>query len=118
MLGGEIFENTRLIKPLKTKYKLFGLSNWSAETFPIAYNKYSFFKELEGIVVSGQEKTIKPGKEIYYILLKRYNLDANESLFIDDNMANVIAATEIGFSGIHLGDGINLEKELMDMEIL
>jgi len=118
MLGGEIFENTRLIKPLKAKYRLFGLSNWSKETYPIAYKKYPIFEQLEGIVLSGQEKKIKPDKDIYNILLKRYHLKASESLFIDDNMANVVAAIEIGFSGIHLGDGIRLEEKLINMGIL
>jgi len=118
MLGGEILENTRLRRPLKAKYRLFGLSNWSAETFPIAFKRYPFFEELEGIVLSGQEKMIKPDKEIYNVLLKRYGLQAGESLFIDDNLTNVVTAKEMGFSTIHLKDGVHLEEELIKMGIL
>ena len=113
MLGDEIIENTSLIKPLKLRYRLFGLTNWSAETFPVAYERFPFFKEFEGIVVSGQEKMVKPDREIYELLLHRYKLKADESLFIDDNLNNIIAAKEIGFYTIHLDEGINLNEQLV-----
>jgi haloacid dehalogenase superfamily, subfamily IA, variant 3 with third motif having DD or ED len=115
MLGGEILENTRLLKPLKKKYRLFGLTNWSAETIPLAYKEYAFFKELEGIVVSGEEKIIKPEKAIFEILLKRYHLKAEESLFIDDNINNIKTAESLGFQTIHLADGIHLDEQLKEM---
>jgi 2-haloacid dehalogenase len=118
MLGREISENTSLIKLLKEKYELFGLTNWSAETFPVAYNKYPFFKELEGIVVSGKEKMVKPDKRIYELLLNRYNLKANESLFIDDNLNNIITAKEIGFFTIHIDDTISLKEQLIEIGLL
>ena len=118
MLGGECVENTRLLKTLKRKYHLFGLTNWSAETFPIAYKKYSFFSDLEGIVVSGQEKQIKPDEAIYKLLLSRYNLQANECLFIDDNLKNVNTANKLGFSTIHLAEGVNLSEQLAKQGIL
>jgi 2-haloacid dehalogenase len=58
MLGGLFEENVKLIKPLKEKYKVYGLTNWSAETIPHAMERYGFFKDLDGIVVSGEEKLI------------------------------------------------------------
>lgn len=118
MLGGEIVENTKLIKPLKIKFRLFGLTNWSAETFPIAYRRYPFFKDFEGIVVSGHEKIVKPDKNIYKILLGRYGLEANDSLFIDDNFENVVAANELGFNTIHFAKNINLNGELIKLGLL
>ncbi|MTI32089.1 HAD family hydrolase [Xanthovirga aplysinae] len=118
MLGGEISENVKLIKPLKLKYKLFGLTNWSAETFPIALNRYSFFRDLDGMVVSGNEKMIKPDKSIYELLLKRYHLQANESLFIDDNFENIVAARELGFQTIHFREGSVLEEQFRLMNLL
>ncbi|MFA6713689.1 MAG: HAD family phosphatase [Bacteroidales bacterium] len=118
MLGGEITENTRLIKTLKSKYKIYGLSNWSAETFPIAFKKYPFFSDFDGIVLSGQEKMVKPDSRIFKLLLNRYSLKAEESLFIDDNMKNVITAKEIGFLTILLTENINLNKKLTDLGIL
>jgi 2-haloacid dehalogenase len=118
MLGGEIIENTRLIKPLKTKYRLFGLTNWSAVTFPVAFERYSFFKDLEGIVVSGKEKMVKPDKEIYELILTRYGLKANESLFIDDNLNNIITAKEMGFFTIHIDGELSLNEQLIKLGLL
>ncbi|MDM8159955.1 HAD family phosphatase [Labilibaculum sp. K2S] len=112
MIRGAIEENAALIKDLKDKYRLFGLTNWSAETFPIVFDQYSFFKELEGIVVSGTEKIIKPDARIYQLLLTRYGLTANESLFIDDNQENIDAANRLGFNTIPLLKGVNLKDEL------
>ncbi len=63
MLGGTFEENIRLIKPLKEKYKIYGLTNWSAETLPIAMERYDFFRDMDGMVVSGEEKLVKPDKK-------------------------------------------------------
>ncbi len=112
MIGGEIVENTSLIKDLKKKHKLYGLTNWSSETFPLVYEKYSFFKELDGIIVSGREKMIKPNRNIYELLLSRHDILPEESLFIDDNEANITAAKEMGFQVIHYKNSMDLKSEL------
>lgn len=118
MLGGTIDENVQLIKPLKEKYNLYGLTNWSAETLPIAMNRYDFFHDLKGIVVSGEEKKVKPDKRLYKILLERYDLIAEESLFIDDNAANIESARELGFQTMHFTEGSNLKEWLQRNNIL
>jgi 2-haloacid dehalogenase len=118
MIKGEISENTKLLNPLKSKYRLFGLTNWSAEAFPIIFPKYEFFKVFEGIVVSGEEKLIKPGREIYELLLNRYGLVASESLFIDDSIKNITTANELGFSTIHINGNTNLEEQLVKSGLL
>lgn len=118
MLGGTIDVNTKLVKPLKDKYKVYGLTNWSAETLPIAIDRYDFFKHLDGIVVSGDEKLIKPDARIYEVLLNRYDIKADESLFIDDNAANIKAAQELGFHTIHYTDGVNLEEVMKEMGLI
>ena len=97
---------------------MFGLTNWSAEAFPVIYPKYEFFKVFEGIVVSGEERLIKPGREIYDVLLKRYSLLADESLFIDDSIKNIEAASELGFNTIHINAAIKLEDELRKFGLL
>lgn len=117
MIGGTIEENVVLIEYLKDKYRLFGLTNWSSESFPIVFNQYSFFKEFEGIVVSGTEKIVKPDPKIYKLLLSRYRIKVNESLFIDDNLANIKAACKLGFETIHFQENGNLENELQKLEI-
>lgn len=117
MIGGSIEENVVLIEDLKDKYRLFGLTNWSAEAFPIVFNQYPFFKELEGIVVSGIEKIVKPDARIYKLLLTRYGLIANESLFIDDNQENINAANKLGFKTIHLKEKVSLKNELQKLAV-
>jgi 2-haloacid dehalogenase len=112
MLGGPIDRNVALLKPLRVNYRLFGLTNWSAETFPIAYDLYPLFGEFEGIVISGVERLAKPDERIYLLLLERYGLSVNECLFIDDNERNVRAAEKIGFHTIHLEEHMYLKDEL------
>ncbi len=117
MIGGAIEKNVALIENLKEKYRLFGLTNWSAETFSKVKNQYPFFKEFEGIVVSGAEKIVKPDSRIYKLLLTRYGLIANESLFIDDNQENIKAAIKLGFNTIHLEENVNLKNEFQKLAI-
>ncbi|UPT69582.1 MAG: HAD family phosphatase [Flavobacterium sp. JAD_PAG50586_2] len=112
MLKSEIPETVALLYKLKKNYPLYGLTNWSAETIDIAYRRFPFFKEFDGIVVSGVEKLIKPDKRIYQLLLDRYDLKAEESIFIDDNIHNVEAAREIGFYAIHFENAAQLEADL------
>ena len=116
MLKDEIPENSRLLSQFdREKFRLFGLTNWSGETFPIALERFPFFSEFEGIVVSGDEKMIKPNKEIYLLLLDRYNLKAEDSIFIDDNFKNIEAANELGFQTIHVTENLNLESRLQEL---
>jgi 2-haloacid dehalogenase len=118
MIKGEISENTILLNTLKSKYRLFGLTNWSAEAFPVIYPKYEFFKVFEGIVVSGDEKVVKPGREIYQLLLNRYSLLANESLFVDDSLKNIETANELGFTTIHINGIKSLREQLISLGLI
>lgn len=112
MLIGEIKVNTALLPQLKVNYNLYGLTNWSAETYPIAEKQFDFFQHFLGIVVSGREKLIKPNQAIYQLLLERYQLQAEECLFIDDSKANILAAQALGIHTIHLTKDTDLAKEL------
>ena len=69
-------------------------------------------------MVSGEEKTRKPFPEFYQRLLDRYNLDAKETLFIDDNLRNVKAAEQLGIPSIHYKGAADLRKELIENNIL
>jgi 2-haloacid dehalogenase len=103
---------------LEEKYKIYGLTNWSGETISVAYKRYPFFKEFDGIVVSGVEKLIKPDKKIFYVLLDRYHLKAEYSVYIDDNIANVQSAKEIGMNAIHFQNAGKLEEELLSIKAI
>lgn len=120
MLKDEISPNINLLHQLKNsnKYKLFGLTNWSTETLPIARQRFSFFDLFAGIVISGEEKMVKPDSKIYHLLLERYSLDANHSLFIDDSIENVQTALQMGFHALHYHDGMSLEDEFERLGIL
>lgn len=119
MMGGYIEGMLPIVKELKDKgYKLYGLSNWSKETFPLIIEDYEVFKYLEGYVVSGFEGIKKPSPEIYQILLQRYNLKAEECIFIDDSPANIEAGQAQGISGILFTDAKSLRAQLESSHML
>lgn len=118
MLKSDIPKNVEVLRKLEGKFHLYGLTNWSEETFPFALENYDFFKVFEGkIVVSGTEKLIKPDKEIFEVLLSRYDLKAEESVFIDDNAKNIATAKNLGFITIHIKSETDLGKELRNLGI-
>jgi 2-haloacid dehalogenase len=119
MLGGAIADTVDLLLQLKqtTPYKLYALTNWSAETFPVALERFGFLSYFEGIVVSGAEATRKPFPEIYEITLTRYNIVPEKAVFIDDNKDNVRAAEEMGMKGVHFKDTSQLVDALRTMNI-
>lgn len=101
MMGGEIPGMREIVAGLKRRgYALYGLTNWSDETFCLVRDEYPVFKLLDGIVVSGEERIAKPDPELFRILLGRYRLKPEECLFIDDNPANVAAGESVGIRGI------------------
>jgi len=120
MLGEAFWDTVEIFKELKEtgKYKIYALTNWSAETFPVAFERYEFLKWFDGIVVSGAEKMRKPTPEFYQILLDRYHVRAEEALFIDDNKRNVLAAEKLGIKSIHFTSAEALKEELISMAIL
>jgi len=101
MIGGAVEGMQDWICELKKAgYKVYGLSNWSAETFPLVKEKFPVFKMMDGIVISGEELIAKPDLRIYQILLDRYGLKADECVFIDDRKGNIDAAEALGIQGI------------------
>ena len=120
MLRGSISGTVSILKKIVSNndYRVFALTNWSAETFPIALKRFDFLHWFEGIVVSGTEKTRKPFPEIYETTLERYDLKAGESIFIDDNERNVAAANQLGIQTIKFLNPHQLEKDLKTKKIL
>jgi 2-haloacid dehalogenase len=120
MLGEAFHDVVEIFKQLKEKnrYKIYALTNWSAETFPVAFERFDFLKWFDGIVVSGAEKMRKPTPEFYHILLNRYEVEAQEALFIDDNYRNILAAEELGIQCIHFTSAEQLSGELEMLGIL
>jgi 2-haloacid dehalogenase len=98
--------------------RLFALSNWSAETFPLAKPRYPFLDWFEGIVISGELGLVKPDARIFQHLLARYGLDPAATVFIDDSEANVQAARELGMTAIRFEDAHELRRELAALGFL
>lgn len=120
MLGDAIEGTVELFKQLKEsgKYKIYALTNWSEETFPVALQRYDFLHWFDGIVVSGTEKMRKPNPAFYQLLLDRYHVKASEALFIDDNLRNVLAAQKLGISSIHFSSAEQLKAELENISVI
>ncbi len=102
MLGGAIEESVALLADLKAAgYRVAALTNWSAETFPVARARYPFLGWFEDIVISGVEGIAKPDPEMFALALRRTGFVAERTVFIDDNLPNVIGARAAGMHTIH-----------------
>ena len=114
MLGDQIQGTVDILEKFSKspQYKVVALTNWSHETFPKALKKFEFLQWFEGILVSGIEKMRKPFPEIYELTLNRFDLVAEESLFIDDNKRNVEAARALGIHSIQFQSSEQLAHEL------
>ena len=108
---------------LETEEKLFNwvyekgldiyiLSNYSADGFQYIMQKYPFFRKMKGYVVSAYEKCIKPQPEIYRILLDRFSLKPQETVFIDDMEKNIEGAKALGMHGIVFKDAMQTREDL------
>jgi 2-haloacid dehalogenase len=112
-IGGVIQPTLDIVHSLKRAgYALYGLSNWSAETFRRVRPTYKFFDLFEDIVLSGDVKLNKPDPRIYAVLLERAGRKAAECLFIDDSEENVIVASQLGFETVRFKSPEQLKKEL------
>lgn len=120
MLGGPIDGTVEILKQVKetAKYKIYALTNWSAELFPIALERYDFLHWFDGRVVSGEEKMRKPFREFYELILNRFQLTPKKTLFIDDNARNAKAAEDMGLQIILFKSPSQLKAELVKLGIL
>lgn len=120
MLGGPIHETVEIFRQLKEtgKYKMYALTNWSGELFPIALELYEFLHWFDGRVVSGDERMRKPFPEFYHLTLNRFNLKPETTLFIDDSLRNIKAAEDLGIQSIRFENPEQLKKDLSAMGIL
>jgi len=118
-LGGSIDDSLRILRELKEAgHPLYGLTNWSHETFPFARERFDFLTLFDGIVVSGEEGMIKPDPKLYRTLLDRYDIDPTRAVFIDDNKTNVEAADALGIHGIHFHTPEQLRADLVELGFL
>ena len=103
---------TLLYRLKQAGYPLYGLSNWSAETFPMIRKKYPFFDLFDDIILSGAVKLLKPDPAIFHLTLGRIKRRPEECLLIDDSPANIASARELGLATVHFHSSQQLEQEL------
>ncbi|WP_448206721.1 HAD family hydrolase [Azospirillum sp. sgz302134] len=119
MVPGPVPGTSEILLELKRrKTPLFSITNFSTEKFALTRRRFDFLDMFDGIVVSGDEKLIKPDPAIFHLLLKRYRLRASDCFFIDDNVANVEAARDVGMVAHHFTGADRLRVELEGLGLL
>ena len=112
-LGGAIEETVEILRELKDAgVPVYALSNWSAETFPLARPRFPFLEWFDGIVISGEVAMAKPDPRIFAHLLSRFGLVAGATVFVDDSAVNVAAARAAGLVAIQFTGAEELRREL------
>ena len=95
-----------------SNYSCYVLSNWSAETFKGMKDDYTFLNQFDGMIISGEDRLIKPNSAIYQLAIMRFDLDPENTVFIDDKLENIQAAKKKGFKIIHLIDPTKIKQEI------
>ena len=121
MVAGVLEEGVAIMEKLEaTDVPLFGLTNWSAETFPYAWEHYPVLRRFRDIVVSGRVKLVKPDPAIFAEMRQRIDaqlpgIEPRELVFIDDNQKNAEAATALGWHGVHHTSAAQTEAKLREL---
>lgn len=103
---------TVLEDALKGGIPCYAITNFAADTFAEAQERFPFLKTFRGIVVSAQERLLKPDPAIFEVFLARYNQRAEDCLFIDDSAKNIATADAMGFATVHVTGGTDLRREI------
>ncbi|MEX3858419.1 HAD family hydrolase [Paraburkholderia sp. BR10923] len=121
MVAGVLDDGIALMEKLEVaEVPLFGLTNWSAETFPYAWEHYPVLRRFRDIVVSGRVKLVKPDPAIFAEMRRRIELqmpgvEPAELVFIDDNAKNAETATALGWHGVHHTSAAQTEAKLREL---
>ena len=114
MLAGPIQGTVDLLAELRAcAIPLYALSNWSAETFPIAIKRFEFLLWFQGILLSGEAQLLKPDPRLFQLFFERFAIDPTDAIYIDDSRPNVETATALGMHGILFTDPAALRTELV-----
>lgn len=104
------------IQELKSRgFRVYYLSNYSAKAAVDCADSLAFIPYTDGGILSYKEKVVKPGAAIYQLLLERYGLTAEESVFLDDSLPNVEGAKAVGIHGIWFQTKEQAQKELYSL---
>ena len=123
MVAGVLEEGVALVDRLEAAgVPLFGLTNWSAETFPYAWERFDVLRKFREIVVSGRVGLVKPDPQIFAVMraeIERHlpGVQPDELVFIDDNLQNAEAATALGWHGVHYTGALDTETKLRALNL-
>ncbi|MDR6379331.1 HAD family hydrolase [Paraburkholderia caledonica] len=121
MVAGVLEDGVAIMEKLEAaEVPLFGLTNWSAETFPYAWEHYPVLRRFRDIVVSGRVGLVKPDPAIFAAMRERIDaqlpgVEPGELVFIDDNPKNAAAATALGWHGVHHTNAAQTEAKLREL---
>lgn len=117
--GDAIEPTVEIMREVKAAgHPVYGLSNWSHETFPLLKHRYPFLPELDDYLLSGIAGVAKPDEEIFRLFLQRIDRQAEDCVFIDDAQVNIDAANRVGFTGILFNSALQLRGELEKLGVL
>jgi 2-haloacid dehalogenase len=119
MMAGPIAGSVEILRELRDRgTPLYALSNWPAEGFPKARERFDFLQWFRGIVISGEIGAIKPQPRIYEVLIERFAIDPLSAVFIDDVEANAAAARSFGIHPIQFTNPAALRADLVALGLL
>ena len=119
MVPGAIMGTVDILEALHKKgAPLYAITNWNGDTFRATRNRFPFLSLFRDIVVSGDEKMLKPAPEIFHLLAARNALSLADSMFIDDSMKNVKGAEAVGMVGHHFISPEKLRGDLAARKLL
>ncbi len=118
MFPGAITGTVALLERLAAAgVPLYAITNFPAQTYPVAQQRFAFLNLFRDVAVSGYERLVKPDPELFRILLRRNNIAPSQAVFIDDSLRNVEAANALGLQGVHFTSPETLERELRSLGI-
>jgi 2-haloacid dehalogenase len=119
MLAGPIAGSVEILAELRAcGTPLYALTNWSAETYPLAVERFEFLNWFRGILVSGEIGVIKPDPRIFALLVERFALERQCTVYVDDVEANAAAAQRCGLHAIHFTTPARLREVLVELGLL
>ena len=115
-VGEPIAESVDILRMLQQRgIRTYALTNFSAETWPLAVARFPFLSDFDGIVVSGIERLVKPDPAIYHLLMQRHAVEPSRAVFIDDRLENVEGARKVGLHAIHFAEAMTLRLALREL---
>ena len=109
---------TNIIKTLHTNnYLLFALTDNVKEIMIYLQKRYDFWQYFSDVIVSANIGLKKPGKKIFEYALKKNNLKAQETIFIDDHLPNIEAANALGLHVILFSNAIDCLESLCNLGV-